>query len=96
MRRGGLPEWSEADFDRAVLNFPGRAVVLFGVCFRTRLALERLSPAFPGVLVGVVTSSRLCQRFGAVGVAVVIFDAGRAVKRLIGPQTDMGLRGLLG
>jgi thioredoxin-like negative regulator of GroEL len=93
-----LPEFNDADFDRAVLNFSGKVVVLFGEpqwsppCRSTELALERLSLTHPEVRIVMVKPSdspNLSVRFRVYAVpTTVIFDVGCEVRRLVGPQSD--------
>jgi hypothetical protein len=103
---GGLfREWNEETFGRELLNFPGRAVVLFGEpswsspCHLTRRALSRLASEFPDALVGLVTASApgLWQRLRVtVTPTVIVFEAGREVRRVVGLHPDEFWREVLG
>jgi thioredoxin 1 len=100
-----LQEWGEERFTRKVLNFPGRAVVMFGdprwssPCHQTRRHLARLAPQYPEVLIGVVNVSDhwdLAYRYGAMALpTVVVFEAGREVHRVIGVRAEAVWRELL-
>lgn len=100
-----LKEWSEADFDREVLSFAGRAVVMFGdprwssPCHHTRCVLERLASQVPGVLVGIVNisdSTELYLRFRTDAMpTVIVFENGIEVRRVSGWRQDEEWRDLL-
>ena len=106
MDRGEWREWGEDHFVIEVLNFPGRAVVMFGdprwsgPCRQTHQLLRRLAPGFPAVRVGLVNMSDsplLCARFDARAMpTVVVFEAGQEARRVVGCHQEEEWRVLLG
>jgi hypothetical protein len=88
----GRATFTETDFDRRVLSFPGRAVVVFGA------PAEPRTTGGPFLLCAgrVVKSFRLAARFGVLErPTIIVFQAGRKVGRLVGPQSDAVLLGIL-
>jgi thioredoxin-like negative regulator of GroEL len=91
-----------SEFERRVLGSPGRIVVLFGsprvnpACYSTYLALERAALLTPGALVGVVKSRVLALQYDVLHLpTTLVFVAGQEVRRLVGPQLDAVLLGIL-
>jgi thioredoxin-like negative regulator of GroEL len=90
-------EWVSGgeSFARELAASVGRVVVLFGdpqhhaLSQLTLWGLERAALGSPGTRVAVVggDSSRLWARFGvSASPTVVVFEGGRVVRRLVGPQ----------